>query len=497
MIRRRFHDLLLLLALANIMGCGTRDVIVEHIQFDTDQGTFRLGRSAVTTFLNQYGDAEIYSPRVKDLEGEHVVIRGGGRVGGDLCRAAGINVETLTREQYFTLGVVSRPEPVRLSYNVDNLDRNGDGRPDGAIVPTDHDSLAMLSAYVAFDDVARFFREELGDRSHATASRAQVAFYGEFAVGCDLSASLPGGANGRGGVSLPMVVGDNAAYAPLGDMFIIMRDAVLSNRAELGINPGVLAHEFGHRLFVHNVYADDAAFRAMVRHSLGRGQGSTAQCSEGNEEERRLCAITDVMLRAMSEGIADVLAYAFTGQPDILLQYSFSSDADETQQRNLAGDPGREGAVPFYTEDVVDQAASDPQFQFYRLGTLWARGFYHGIVNPISGARPANERERVDLVRTRYGSAVLRALGRLGEDLAVSFRFDPRQYLRRYIQEAATDATTGADNALVRAATCQALCDRFGELPFHLVVNHVPAQCAGVEGNNPHAASGGLFRCTL
>jgi hypothetical protein len=481
-------------------GCGRRDVIVEHIKFNARSQVFEVGRSTVTTFLNRLdpsgeesGEEDpgtAYSPRVRDLTGKYVVVKGGGRILLDLCRSSVVDVETVTREEFYNLGVITAPEPVYLQYDVDNLDRNMDLEPDGAIVPADHDSLAMMSGYVNYDNVARFYRD-LGDTSRATQVPATVAFYAETGLGCDLLGT------GRTGLSVPLHVADNAMFATAADMFIILRDAFMASGLELGVNPGVSAHEYGHRVFEHNVFFSDAAFRVHARRSFGSEEVQGGQCTFMTPAEQDLCVVTDSFMTAVNEGCADIFAYTFTGRSDFFLGRSLGSSPlamTEPGLRDLAQEANTEEDIPLYAQQVVE-AAKAGELHPYRLGTLWSRGFYHGIVEPGTGAAVTDDERRTTLAKEVYAPAVIRALRRLGDDLVANYRLDPRQLVRRYIEEVARDRGTGGENGNIRAGVCQSLCSRFGYMAFDTAVNGAGPQCPGRTATNPVVAGG--FSCTL
>lgn len=471
-------------------GCGMQNVEVEHIKYQPEGDFFGLGRSVVTTFNNQYpllGEGG-YSPDVKRLSGGHVVVRGGGRLLLNLCRSPDVN--TVSRNEFYKLGIITAPQAVSIQYDVEPVSN--------AIIPTDHDSLVMLTAYVNFDSVRHFYHDVLGDDSGATNTRATIVYYGELAVGCD-----PLGLGH--GVSLPLSTVDNAAFVGTADVFVVLRDAVLFNGLELGTNPGVSAHEFGHRIWQHNVYADEAAFRLLVVELLGSEEQKNGLCTDDTPADGIAdCIASTYLMKGMDEGSADILAFTYTGVPDFHFGRSLpvqqnSATGGETEFRDLSRDPEFEGEIKLYVDEVAELAEKGT-LQFYRLGTLWSRGFFHGIVDPATGNPPATLEERVALARLRYAAAVIRAERRVGQDftnpgggLEHNTRFDPRQLIRRYIEE--VSAPPGeAFNSNVHAGVCQAMCNRFGYTAYDRPLGNAGPQCSGFVGTNPLLA---VFPCRL
>lgn len=480
------------LVLVMMTASCTRDVPVEHVKHNPDSDAFELGVTKVSTFKNKnavLGD-DAYRPAVDELDGEFVTIKGGGRLLLNFCRLGG-NPDTISRSEFYQLGIVSAPRTVNLQYNT---------RWDGTVYAVEHDSLAMLTAYVNFDGVRTYFRDVIRDDSDATGTPAVLAYYGELGLGCG---------SGRYGLSLPVGATDNAAFVGTADLFIILRDAVLAGGIELGSNPGVAAHEFSHRIFQHNVYAGERGFRLLATTILGDDTQQNRLCVDETDPSGVNCEATVSLLKGMDEGTADIFAYIYTGQAGFFLEHTvgitgLGAVVNEDKMRNLAREPELDGELPIYSLLARDFAAQG-QLQFYRLGTLWSRAFYRSVVDPQTGAEPVNEEARVAFARAHYGRAVLRALRRLGEDFTApvggrdfTYRFDPRQLIRRYIEEVSRDEDTGVALPAVRAAACRELCNRFGEPDFVDPLNGASPQCGGVIGQNAFSTSPiGIFPCTL
>ncbi|MEW5854444.1 MAG: hypothetical protein AB2A00_37055 [Myxococcota bacterium] len=474
-------------------GCAfSNDTQVEIVDYDGAQQTFAFQVATVKTFRNEvpFGQDPVgepeptvelpYSPNITNLKGIHVEIRGGGSFGSNLCGGAGAT--NMTREEFYAANILSEPGPVEIQYNVNPL---------GVAVASDHDSMFLLSTYTHFDRVRHFFRSTLGDDSRATTTLVVAVFDTEAAVGC----RAPWG----GGPSLPILIADNAAYAGQADMFVLLRNTFSTATppgVEFGINPGIIAHEFGHRLFAQNVYFSDAAFRRLVVDTYGSVEDQAKQCEDQTEDDVDDCAISAKLLSGMNEGTADIFAYLYIGTPDFLLPFSFP--ASELEQRDMAAAPSGEEGLHLY--EPVPLLAKEQGWNHYRLGTLWSRGFRAGIVDPRSGAElGSNEEEaRVAAAREFHGRALLRALREQGEDFVVNFRFEPRQLVRRYLQQLGQPQGGITPHSNVKSAACQALCDRFGDMPITPVDRAgfpADAQCAGFTGKNLKTEV--TFPCTL
>jgi hypothetical protein len=487
------------LLLAGVVGCyGEQDTMVEHIKHDHKTDEFILGRSVVSTFNNRNVVAGVEGPYVPDvdrLSGQHTVVRGGGRLLLNLCSQP--DPDTVTREEFYQLGIINAPSAVNLNYNVEPVT--------SAIIPVDHDSLGMLTAFVNFDNVGRFYREVLGDTSRATSTRATVVYYGEIGLGCDL------GTGGRLPIlSIPLGATDNAVFVSTADVFIVLRDNLLPTGLELGNNPGVAAHEYGHRIFQSNVYADDRTFRLLAIDLLGSSTQKEALCTDDTPaDELDDCTATPILQKGMDEGTADILAYTFTGEPDFFFERSLPTDSlvggDESLLRDLSRDAVLDQDIAIYFDEVVNAAAKN-ELQFYRLGTLWSRGWYRSIINADTGAPVATEDERRRWATARYAPAVLRALRRLGQDfinpgngLEYNIRFDPRQLIRRWIDEVSRNAD-GTFNNAVHSAACQQMCNRFGLTAYDAPLNGANEECPGFIGTNPafeNLITGTAFPCLL
>ncbi len=171
--------------------------------------------------------------------------------------------------------VVRNPGPVAARWIMD-----GD-----VAVPSDFDSLVMVSAYAHLEKAALFF-SAIG----VTEAAQQVPVY--------YSPSLPDAKT----LGLPET--DNAAYFPDADGFILLSMEILQE-IPFGTNPGVVAHEYAHRVWYYGIW-DGEMFAAINEH-----QQDGWDLQEAAAWNR---------LRATDEGIADFFAAAVTGDPGFLAE---------------------------------------------------------------------------------------------------------------------------------------------------------------------------------
>jgi hypothetical protein len=436
-----------------LAACNDRDTLVEYIDWVEEDGQFEVTTTVVSTFQNQLPGNAAYSPNVRNLLGEHVEMAGGGSVGIDLCTQ--VNAATVTREEWYARNTLNPPGRLAVQYNRHPLD--------GRVVPADHDSLFLLTAYVHFDRVRQFYAD-LGDTSLAVTTPVKVFYDTETVAGC-------------GWLNFPIAFSDNALYLLFVDAFQLLRNTYSLPAVEFGSNPGVVAHEFGHRVFTQHLFGAEAAFRNLVA-SLNNSSTCTDDTPTDGVDD---CGIVGAIQRAMSEGYADISGYAYTGAPDLLLGHSIPSILSS---RTLAPNNGELGtALGGYTSDVPSLFVASSSFDPYALGTLFARGFYAGIVDPTTGENPLNEDQRVSLTRSHYLPALLRALDKTSEDISSNYRLDPRHIIRRFLLEAER-SLSGAYTPSARVGMCQAMCDRFGGIDYNATLGPTQQLCAGVTGTN-------------
>ncbi|MEL7304348.1 MAG: hypothetical protein AAGJ56_00850, partial [Myxococcota bacterium] len=154
-------------------------------------------------------------------------------------------------------------------------------RKDGEVaVAQDLDSLALLTGYVLFARAAEHY-ESIG------------------VVMPDEPVALHYNPEFINGALLGLPSSDNAAYLPEIDAFAVLPTVALEG-IPLAMNPGVVIHEFAHRVFYYVAF-DRELFAALERRTGTPGLGQAFN-----------------RVRAVEEGVADFFAASFTGDPRFL-----------------------------------------------------------------------------------------------------------------------------------------------------------------------------------
>lgn len=243
-----------------------------------------------------------------------------------------------------------------------------DGRPfafdwsvddDGVIVPADRDSFHALTLYRHFDRVASLLR----DHGHVPARRLTVYYlprYDNLLLG-----------DGR------LLFTDNAAYLSLARGFLIVPSFMLSELPML-LNEGVIAHEFGHAVVHQELFGD-----------VDEEPNANSTDPEWIVARRHLIA--------MHEGVADLIGFAATGNPDYILATA-DVDRDLSEPRSLTAELALEmDTVP----DVGGGLLSTDSFDPHEQGSIMARTVYEFWPKDAEGRIDAAERSRLlDVVLT-------------------------------------------------------------------------------------------------
>lgn len=209
---------------------------------------------------------------------------------------------------------------------------------------TDFDSLYMITAYYWFERVLDFYTDVIRDKTSATQSPVMISVYGAF--------------TSQGLVKVPTGFVDNSSYQPLEDMFRMFR---VGDQEGLPyeMNPGVVAHEFQHRIFHHAVFQS-------------KGKAGYSAWRETRAK---------YVLKAIDEGLADIHAVGFSKDPNFL------GDA----ARDLDG----AFAQTATSENLVDSS------NYYLLGTVIAKTIWE-----------AADRD-VEVLRADFLPQINRSLGNL------------------------------------------------------------------------------------
>ncbi len=262
----------------------------------------------------------------------------------------------------------------------------------GVAVPADFDSLCMTTAYAHVERVA----DRLAALGVGSAADQAPLFYHPRVEQSE---------------SEPFPTTDNALYLPEADGFVLLPMRILRD-IPFAMNPGVLAHEYAHRVFYYELWGGQM-FAAIAEH-----QGTPGSLNAWNR------------LRATDEGVADYIGAYLTDDPDFLAK---SAPAEIAAPRSLRG--------------------------AWVLEPSW-----------VNGLEPTTDED--EYARYLPGSVVAAALWRLGQlaghDAVAAALVDAERQLRATVL-GSFDYRFGELEALVigalpsgeRAAACQALADAY------------------------------------
>ncbi|MEM7494644.1 MAG: hypothetical protein AAF471_00555 [Myxococcota bacterium] len=256
----------------------------------------------------------------------------------------------------------------------------------GRWVPRDFDSLMLVTAYAHLEEIMAFFRTVVRDESGATKNPLSVGLYATVHSGGKLSLGDLSG---------------NAFYSRLPDMLFVLRTGA-ERWLPYGLNKTVLAHEFAHRVFQYNVWVRQPQVQQYVWASPGR-------YLQGNP--------TLLFFRATDEGLADLAAILFTGDPSAFgyafrggfngqtrdLQSSFAQEAtyDKLMQTKS---PFAQQWQCHYSEDAM----------WYCLGTVLVRTL-------LDAAAPEGSmEEKITRLRQHFAPLLPRILQDVGSYIAAS-----------------------------------------------------------------------------
>jgi hypothetical protein len=290
-------------------------------------------------------------------------------------------------------------------------------------------------------EAAFAFAREAGDVSRASSdAEDERAIVGLFAS-VVLSDFVP----------LPLISSDNAAYAAPVDGWLALRTA-FQEGVPFGMHRGVIAHEFGHRLFFHNAFSSvDGGFEAW-----------RADNSAPAEDAATIRA--QMLLKGIDEGLADVFAIASLSDKDAInAAFAGAGElfANEADRRDVEG-PFADAATydnlrtlsldaSLLQDCSLTTADFGDSFNFYCVGTVVAATLWEGAGNDAV------------VLRTEFQPAVIAALPRVGEALVNGVAFD----LDVFLEPLAQTVPPGAR----REALCAAIARRFDSL---VVAGRIP-----------------------
>jgi hypothetical protein len=179
-------------------------------------------------------------------------------------------------------------------------------------------------------------------------------------------------------------LGTNAAYISGGQAFLLVQMSSLE-RIPLGMNPSVLAHEFGHHVF-------------HITYEKADGTCRVGDNASGPVPPGRFSAADAI--RGFNEGFADITAFALQQETRVL---SDSIPELDNGERTL---DMREPGFLAFTWSTRDRCGDS----FYCIGTLWARAVFEMYL--ATGGRPDDVAARSAFART-IATAVAGIPGRL------------------------------------------------------------------------------------
>ena len=211
---------------------------------------------------------------------------------------------------------------------------------DGTVVPADRDSFQALTLYRHLDEVASLLRAH----GHVPLHRLTVFYlprYDNLVLG-----------DGR------LLFTDNAAYLSMARGFLVVPSFVLSELPML-LNEGVIAHEYGHAVVHQELFGDALE------------EPNAWSTEEGWIVARR-------HLQAMHEGVADLIGFVATGDPDYIAATA-DADRDLSVPRSLTAEEAEQiDTVPSGGGELLGTDPFDPHAQGSTLARtvyeLWPKG---------------------------------------------------------------------------------------------------------------------------
>lgn len=295
---------------------------------------------------------------------------------------------------------------------------------DGVAVARDLESLLTLSAYYSFKDNFARAQEVYGPLD-------QLIPDGGFQILVEPKFSSELGSQ---------ELGTNAAYIAGGQAFLLVQMSSLES-IPLGMNPSVLAHEFGHHVF-------------HITYSVADGVCDPDANASGPVPPGRFSSA--FAISGFNEGFADIAAFVLQQETRVLSDSIPDLDGGE---RTI---DMREPGYLAFTWSTRDRCGDS----FYCIGTLWARAVFE--VYLATGSRPDDLAARSAYART-IATAVAGIPGRLrqrsgwpapSEACEFAELDDELTLVRAYVE----DFIAGLPASL-QASACTELASRFEFMP--------------------------------
>lgn len=222
------------------------------------------------------------------------------------------------------------------------------------------ESLLMLTAYYAFEDIRQKAKTYLKIDSKAFSEFMSIGVYPLWLN----SKSYP----------KPLMTNDNAMYSSLLDNIFILGVGDMSG-LPFALNIGVFAHEYFHRIFHKQVWQNSNYNLWPLFKSSILKEYETSKEKQSN-----------FYLSATDEGLADLFAVAYTANPSFMsVSLTGKNEQILKEQRSLTDQFARIATYENLNEGDIDKKwLKYCDKNYYCLGTVLAKTFYMAAQNDIS-----------------------------------------------------------------------------------------------------------------
>lgn len=299
----------------------------------------------------------------------------------------------------------------------------------GVVVARDYSSLAMLSAYNAFEQSFNGIEQVLGFTVSDLNSKAPIDVFFEPRIRIESD------------VSATVVQKFNAFFVPGAHQFGLARRSELE-QTPLAADQMVLTHEIGHLIFERFFY-----------------DSKPSDCIEDNRNLPPRDRIgLEYTVSGLNEGLADFVSFAVTGSTDV-----------------LAAQP-RVKAARSLTKNAYDFASVNTKCEngFYCVGTVFARALYQAFIQNGGEFAQASSRGPFAVAVVKSLVGVLEALAARSDLPGFALeesRCDGRDDLFHAAHDAPIlgaflDTLAGQAPAPLKGALCASFVANFGTAGF-------------------------------